>query len=133
MFLRWYTFFIPSDKKKNTRRNVKHDQWFQNAFGLLKIMLSLKVFWVLFLLFHRKKCLIKDSIEKKLMGHNTTLYKLYCNTEHNFQSKTLSTIRCCLKAYCKAEYLRVICWFTFKHAINSIHNALWSITNRRYV
>lgn len=30
MFLRWYTFFIPSDKK-NTRRNVKHDQWFQNS------------------------------------------------------------------------------------------------------
>lgn len=69
--------FLYHQIKKTTRRNVKHDQWFQNAFRLLKIMLLLKVFWVLFLLFYRKKCLIKDSIEKKVMGHSTTLYKNY--------------------------------------------------------
>lgn len=56
--------FIPSEKKK-TRRNVKHDQWFQNAFVLLKIMLSLKVFWVLIVLFYRKICLIKGFYREK--------------------------------------------------------------------
>lgn len=59
------THFLYHQIKKTTRRNVKHDQWFQNAFVLLKIMLSLKVFWVLFVLFYRKICLIKGFYREK--------------------------------------------------------------------
>lgn len=57
--------FLYHQIKKKTRRNVKHDQRFQNAFVLLKIMLSLKVFWVLFVLFYRKICLIKGFYREK--------------------------------------------------------------------
>lgn len=66
---------------------------------------------------------------KKITCHNTNLNKnilwiisLVFNQGRLLVSIVFFSNRSCLKAYRIAEYLLFVCYFTFKHGINTIHN-----------